>query len=146
MNRSLGEGRPEQVPLATGTTDHRPSPNDRAGNSDGRQGMIDGMTEPQDWIEEATLIERIEAQCAQVEAAYNDGGYAAGDGPDFMLDEVQWLLGQRRKALRIIEAWHQFSNHFDRIVTASPHMRAVDVKAALAGEYERIEQERRRDP
>ena len=30
----------------------------------------------------------------EVEAAYADGGYAAGDGPSPPLDEVIWLLAE----------------------------------------------------
>jgi hypothetical protein len=35
------------------------------------------------------------AWVAEVEAAYADGGYAAGDGPRPPLDEMAWLLAER---------------------------------------------------
>lgn len=34
---------------------------------------------------------------AEVNAAYADGGYAAGDGPNPPLDEMEWLLDEYRR-------------------------------------------------
>lgn len=42
------------------------------------------------------MVERATAWLAEVDAAYADGGYAAGDGPEPPVDEMYWLLEQRR--------------------------------------------------
>lgn len=101
------------------------------------------MNMPSDWSEEADLLAKAEAWVAEVSAAYDDGGYASGDGPTAPLDEMEWLIAERKKALRIIEAWHQLYNHLDRMVTANPSMRLVDAVNALESDHDRIKEARR---
>lgn len=46
-------------------------------------------------MEDAT--ERLRAWATEVEAAYADGGYAAGDGPTVPLDEVLAVLAENER-------------------------------------------------
>lgn len=91
------------------------------------------MTVPEDWFEEAQWIERAERWLTLPE----------GEVEDAPADVLAWLLDQRVKALRIIDAWHQFSKHLTRIAESSPGMRVEDALAFLVTERERIEEARR---
>lgn len=91
------------------------------------------MTMPEDWFEEAAWIDRAERWLALPE----------GEIEDAPADVLAWLLTERAKALRIIDAWHMFSNHLTRIAESSPTMRVVDALAFLTTERERIEEAKR---
>ena len=98
---------------------------------------------PTNGFEEAELLAKAEAWIAEVEDAYRDGGYAHGDGPTPPLDEMIWLLAERAKALRIIDAWHQLANRLERMAEAMPQMWLADAYKNLRPDFERIEEAKR---